>query len=122
MDVCDMQGEFEEKEFQAVIDKACIDSIYCMEYGAKKARIENSDELSLIFFLIVFSSEALHDSHSKRMIRIMFNAKVKKALNEFDRILVHTGVYICVSCGKYVRTCDDLFHLNFIGSLSTCFL
>lgn len=61
MDVCDMQGEFEDKEFQAVIDKALIDTIYCMELGSKK---------------------------------------VTQVLHEFDRLLTHTGVYICVSCGK----------------------
>ena len=50
-------GQFEDKQFQAVIDKAAMDAVYCAELGSKK---------------------------------------VKKALDEFDRVLV---------CPVYVRVC-----------------
>ena len=67
MDFTDMQGEYEDKKFEAVIDKAAIDSLYCAELGAKK---------------------------------------VKKALDEFDRVLTKEGVYISISYGRPEVRCQ----------------
>mmetsp|Transcript_5468 Transcript_5468/g.11169 ORF Transcript_5468/g.11169 Transcript_5468/m.11169 type:complete len:321 (-) Transcript_5468:29-991(-) len=61
MDFTDMQGEYEDKIYEAVIDKAAMDALYCAELGAKK---------------------------------------VKKALDEFDRVLTNNGVYISISYGR----------------------
>ena len=64
-------GEFEDKEFQAIIDKAAIDALYCKEgQGGFDPKTHNK--------------------------------KVKKALDEFDRVLVRMYVYAYVRVYVYV--------------------
>ena len=38
LDVCNMKGIFEKQTFDIIIDKACLDCIYCAEQGIKRVR------------------------------------------------------------------------------------
>ena len=81
LDVCNMKGIFEKQTFDIIIDKACLDCIYCAEQGINK---------------------------------------VLKATQEFDRITVGTGVYICFSYGRPEDRlteidCNEIEDKNFLA-------